>query len=60
MKVWNINWVDEDGNDNVGTALFASLELAELYLRVMLNPMVEKGFDGNTYTIGELGVVTEL
>jgi hypothetical protein len=40
--------------------LFASLELAELYLRVMLNPMVEKGFDGNTYTIGELVVVTEL
>ena len=60
MKVWNINWVDEDGNRNVGTALFAELELAELYLARILQPMVEKGFDSNTYTIGELGVVTEL
>jgi hypothetical protein len=60
VKVWNIDWVDEDGNYNVGTALFAELELAEAYLNRMLMPMVEQGLDGNTYTIGELAVVTEL
>lgn len=56
MKVYNINWVDAYGDETVGTALFAELELAELYVERMLKPMD----DGNTYSVGELFVVTEL
>ena len=56
MKVYNINWVDESDNSNEGTALFATRELAELYIRRMLEPMD----DGNIYSVGKLFVVTEL
>ncbi len=56
MKVYNINWIDEDGNENTGTALFSELELAEFYMERMLKTMD----DGNTYSVGELFVVTEL
>jgi hypothetical protein len=56
VKVYNINWIDEDGNENTGTALFSEFELAEFYMERMLNPMN----DGNTYSVGELFVVTEL
>lgn len=56
MKVYNINWVDESDNNNEGTALFATRELAEWYVRRMLEPMN----DGNVYSVGELFVVTEL
>lgn len=56
MKVYNINWVDADGNDNEGTALFVNRELAEMWVKQMLEPMN----DGNVYSVGELSVVTEL
>ena len=56
MKVFNINWSDESGNKEVGTALFINRELAELYVERMLAPMD----DGNIYEVGELLVVTEL
>lgn len=56
MWVYNINFVDTDGNENEGTALFLTQELAELYIRRMLEPMN----DGNTYSVGRLAVVTEL
>ena len=56
MKVWNIDWVDEDGNYNVGTALFATRELAESYLKDTLEPEDSD----NVYSVGELVVVTKL
>lgn len=56
MKVYNINWVDEDDNYNEGTALFATRELAESYLKDTLEPEDS----GNVYSVGELVVVTKL
>ena len=56
MRVYNISWVDEHGNEEQGTALFAYRELAEAWIKQMLEPMQ----DGNTYSVNELSVVTEL
>jgi hypothetical protein len=56
MKVYNINWVDEDDNYNDGTALFATRELALSYLKDTLEPEDS----GNVYSVGELVVVTKL
>lgn len=56
MKVYNINWTDESGNEETGTALFSNRELAQAYVNRMLAP----ANDGNTYEVGELFVVTEL
>ena len=56
MKVYNINWIDESGNEEMGTALFSSRELAQAYVNRMLAPIS----DSITYEVGELFVVTEL
>jgi hypothetical protein len=56
VKVYNINWTDESGNEETGTALFSNRELAQAYVNRMLAP----ANDGNTYEVGELFVVTEL
>jgi hypothetical protein len=56
VKVYNINWVDGDGNYNDGTALFATRELAESYVKDTLEPEDSD----NAYSVGELVVVTKL
>jgi hypothetical protein len=56
VKVYNINWIDESGNEEMGTALFSTQELAQAYVNRMLAPIS----DSITYEVGELFVVTEL
>lgn len=54
ISVWNVVWEDENNEERQGTALFASLELAEQYIETLPTE------DNNTYRANELFVITEM